>query len=110
MLRNLLENATNYTPPGTTIEVRLRRSDGVAQIAVADNGPGIPAEHLPHLWNRFYRGDKARSRASGGAGLGLAIVKYIAEAHGGRVAIASEVGQGATFTITLPVMPSTLPA
>ena len=110
LLRNLLENATNYTPPGTTIEVRLRRSDGVAQIAVADNGPGIPAEHLPHLWNRFYRGDKARSRASGGAGLGLAIVKYIAEAHGGRVAITSEVGQGATFTITLPVMPSTLPA
>ena len=95
---------------GTTIEVRLRRSDGVAQIAVADNGPGIPAEQLPQLWNRFYRGDKARSRASGGAGLGLAIVKYIAEAHGGRVAITSEVGQGATFTITLPVMPSVLPA
>jgi heavy metal sensor kinase len=106
LLRNLLENATNHTPPGTAIEVRLRRSDGVAQITVADDGPGIPAEHLPHLWNRFYRGDKARSRASGGSGLGLAIVKYIAEAHGGRVGVTSAAGQGTIFTITLPVMPT----
>lgn len=107
LLRNLLENATNHTPPGVTVEVRLRRSDNVAQISVADNGPGIPAEHLPHLWNRFYRGDKARSRASGGSGLGLAIVKYIAEAHGGRVGVTSVEGQGATFTVTLPVMSDT---
>jgi two-component system OmpR family sensor kinase len=78
----------------------------VAQITVADDGPGIPAEHLPHLWNRFYRGDKARSRASGGSGLGLAIVKYIAEAHGGRVGVTSAAGQGTIFTITLPVMPT----
>lgn len=105
LLRNLLENATTHTPPGTTIDVRLRRSDGVAQLIVADNGPGIPAEHLPHLWNRFYRGDKARSRASGGTGLGLAIVKYIAEAHGGRVGVTSVEGKGATFTITLPALP-----
>lgn len=106
LLRNLLENAATHTPPGTTIEVRLRRSDGVAQLTVTDNGPGIPAEHLPHLWNRFYRGDKARSRSSGGTGLGLAIVKYIAEAHGGRVGVASVEGKGATFTITLPVLPN----
>lgn len=105
LLRNLLENATTHTPPGTTIDVRLRRSDGVAQLLIADNGPGIPAEHLPHLWNRFYRGDKARSRASGSTGLGLAIVKYIAEAHGGRVGVTSVEGKGATFTITLPVIP-----
>lgn len=106
LLRNLLENAITHTPPGTTIEVRLRRSDGVAQLTVTDNGPGIPVEHLPHLWNRFYRGDKARSRSSGGTGLGLAIVKYIAEAHGGRVSVASVEGKGATFTITLPVLPN----
>ncbi len=117
LMRNLLENATNHTPPGTAIEVRLRRSDGVAQIVVADTGGGIAAEHLPYLWNRFYRADKARSRASrgaggaagdaagGGSGLGLAIVKYIAEAHGGRVHVTSAVGHGATFTVTLPVVP-----
>jgi heavy metal sensor kinase len=106
LLRNLLENATHHTPPGTDVEVRLRRSDGVAQIVVTDTGLGIPAEHLPQIWNRFYRVDKARSRASGGTGLGLAIVKYVAEAHGGSVGVVSDVGKGTTFTITLPVVPT----
>jgi signal transduction histidine kinase len=90
-------------PPPTL--VRLRRSHGVAQIAVTDTGPGIPPEHLSQIWHRFYRVDKARSRASGGTGLGLAIVKYVAEAHGGRVGVVSEVGKGTTFTVTLPVTP-----
>jgi signal transduction histidine kinase len=106
LLRNLLENATHHTPPGTDIEVRLRRSDAVAQIVVSDTGMGIAAEHLPHIWNRFYRVDKARSRASGSTGLGLAIVQYVTEAHGGSVKVVSQVGKGTTFTITLPVVPT----
>ena len=73
------------------------------QITVADTGPGIPAEHLPHIWDRFYRVDKARSRAGGGTGLGLAIVKFIAEAHGGGVAVMSDLEHGTTFTIMLPL-------
>jgi heavy metal sensor kinase len=105
LLRNLLENATHHTPPGTHIAICLRRSARVAQIVVTDTGPGIPAEHLPYIWDRFYRVDKARSRASGGTGLGLAIVKYVAEAHGGRVSVVSEGGKGATFTVILPVTP-----
>jgi signal transduction histidine kinase len=103
LLRNLLENATHHTPPGTSIDVRLCRSDHMVQLSVADRGPGIAAEHLPHIWDRFYRVDKARSRALGGTGLGLAIVKYIAEAHGGSVSVTSTPGKGATFTILLPL-------
>jgi signal transduction histidine kinase len=103
LLRNLLDNATHHTPPGTIVDVRLRRSDGVVQLTVTDHGPGIPPEHLPHLWERFYQVDKARARAMGGSGLGLSIVKYIAEAHGGRVAVKSEPGHGTSFTILLPV-------
>jgi signal transduction histidine kinase len=103
LLRNLLENAIQHTPAGTAIDIRLRRLDGVAELLVADSGPGIAAEHLPRIWDRFYRVDKARSRALGGTGLGLAIVKYIAEAHGGTVRAVSELGKGTTFTIALPL-------
>src|SRR4029453_6703842 len=103
LLRNLLENATHHTPPGTTIDVRLRRSNGVAQLAVADTGPGIAKEHIGRIWDRFYRVNKARSRSFGDSGLGLAIVKYIAEAHGGGVGVVSGEGQGTTFTIMLPL-------
>jgi signal transduction histidine kinase len=105
LVRNLLENAAKYTPPGTTVDVRLRQSGSVAQLIVADTGPGIAAEHLAHLWDRYYRVDEVRSRESGGTGLGLPIVKFIAEAHGGRVDLASEVGVGTTFTIELPLAP-----
>jgi heavy metal sensor kinase len=103
LLRNLLENALYHTPPDTGIDVRLRRSDNMAQLVVADTGPGISAEHLPHIWDRFYRVDKARSRALGGTGLGLAIVKYIAEAHGGNASVVSEPARGTTFTVLLPL-------
>jgi two-component system, OmpR family, sensor kinase len=103
LLRNLLENALHHTPPGTSVMVRLRRADGLAQLVVADSGPGIAPEHLPYIWDRFYRTDKARSREFGDTGLGLSIVKYIAEAHQGGVSVASEEGRGTTFTIVLPL-------
>jgi two-component system, OmpR family, sensor kinase len=105
LLRNLLENAAKYTPPGTTVDVRLRQSGSVAQLIVADSGPGIAAEHLAHLWDRYYRVDEVRSRESGGTGLGLPIVKFIAEAHSGRADVVSEAGAGTTFTIELPLAP-----
>jgi two-component system OmpR family sensor kinase len=110
LLRNLLENAAQHTAPGTTVTAWLRSSDGMARLTVADTGPGIAAEHLPHIWDRFYRVDKARSRVLGGTGLGLAIVKYIAEAHGGSVSVVSELGQGTTFTILLPLAAVDQPA
>jgi signal transduction histidine kinase len=75
-------------------------------LSVTDTGPGIEAEHLSQLWDRFYRVDKARSRAFGGSGLGLAIVKYIAEAHGGQAAVVSRPGHGTTFSIELPLAPA----
>lgn len=103
VVRNLVENALMHTPAGTEVEVRLARVDDFAQITVADNGPGISAEHLPHLWDRFYRVDKARARAKGSTGLGLPIVKYVAEAHGGSVTMSSSPGQGTTFTVVLPL-------
>jgi two-component system, OmpR family, sensor kinase len=108
VVRNLFENAAKYTPPGTTVDVRLRQSGSVAQLTVADTGPGIAAEHLAHLWDRYYRVDEVRSRESGGTGLGLPIVKFIAEAHGGRADVVSEAGAGTTFTIELPLAPGAM--
>ncbi len=99
---NLLENALKYSPPGTPVTVGCRRHADQVRIDVVDAGPGIAAEHLPRLFERFYRVDKARSRQLGGTGLGLAIVKHIAQAHGGRAEVASEPGRGSTFTIILP--------
>jgi signal transduction histidine kinase len=90
-----------YTPDGGTITLSLYQEGDWARLDVADTGIGIAPEHLPHLFDRFYRVDKARSRAGGGTGLGLAIVKGIAEQHGGRVAVTSELGKGSTFTVWL---------
>ncbi len=99
---NLVENAARYTPAGGTIEVLLSVQGDAAQIDVRDTGVGIAPEHQPHVFERFYRVDAARSRRSGGSGLGLAIVKYVVEAHGGRVSVSSQPGQGSRFSIRLP--------
>jgi two-component system, OmpR family, sensor kinase len=102
-LWNLIDNALNYTPPGGRIELSLTLADGNAHLAVRDTGAGIADEHLPHIFERFYRVDPARSRRSGGAGIGLSIVRSIAEAHGGHVVVESSVGHGSTFAIVLPL-------
>ncbi|HEY3397279.1 MAG TPA: ATP-binding protein [Armatimonadota bacterium] len=102
ILTNLVDNAIKYTPGGGEIVLRGRPAPGGYEIAVSDTGAGIATEHLPRLFERFYRVDKARDRATGGTGLGLAIVKHLAEAHRGRVSVQSEIGHGSTFTVFLP--------
>jgi len=101
-LDNLVENAIRYTPEGTTVAITVQQADGKVTIAVTDQGPGMPPEALPHIWDRFTRVDPSRSRESGGSGLGLAIVRKAVEAIHGRVAVTSEVGTGSTFSIILP--------
>jgi len=107
LLLNLVDNALKYTPEGGTVTLDLERvSDAAgewARVTVTDTGIGIPAEELPRIFERFYRVDKARSRAQGGTGLGLSIAQWIAEAHGGRITVTSEVGQGSAFTLWLPM-------
>ncbi len=99
---NLIFNAVIHTPPGTRIQIRWHREGDAPVFTVVDNGEGIPPEHIPRLTERFYRVDKARSRASGGTGLGLAIVNHILQRHDARLLIASEPGQGATFQCCFP--------
>jgi two-component system phosphate regulon sensor histidine kinase PhoR len=98
---NLIDNAIKYTPAGGRIAVTCREEGGGVRITVRDSGVGIPAEHLPRIFERFYRVDRERSREAGGTGLGLAIVKHIVEAHGSKVEIESEVGRGSTFSFSL---------
>jgi two-component system OmpR family sensor kinase len=100
---NLLSNVRAHTPPGAPVRVQVSRANGSAVIEVADSGPGISADETERVFERFYRADQTRSRASGGVGLGLSIVAAVAEAHGGSVAATSEPGRGATFRIVLPV-------
>ena len=103
LLSNLLDNAVRHTPAKGTVCVRLDAAESRAVLQVADTGEGIPASELPRVFERFYRVDKARARQTGGTGLGLAIVRHVAEAHGGTVRVDSELGQGSTFTVALPV-------
>jgi two-component system phosphate regulon sensor histidine kinase PhoR len=102
LLSNLVDNALRYTRSRGTIWVRLGGNEGKVVLQVADNGEGIPSSELPRIFERFYRVDKARARQTGGTGLGLAIVRHVAEAHGGTVAVDSELGKGSTFIATLP--------
>lgn len=101
-LGNLVDNAVKYTPPGGRVEVAAEIRGDEVHLVVDDTGPGIPAEHLPRVFERFYRADPARNRAEGGTGLGLAITKHVALAHGGRVEAANRPGGGARFELVLP--------
>jgi two-component system phosphate regulon sensor histidine kinase PhoR len=103
VLANLLDNALKHTPSGGAVTLRALAGDGWIEVSVQDTGAGIPREDLPHIFQRFYRADKARSRELGGTGLGLAIVKHIAQAHGGSVRAESERGRGTTITLRFPV-------
>jgi two-component system sensor histidine kinase SenX3 len=107
-LRNLLDNAVAYSPERTRVAVTASR-DGLdtAEITVADQGIGIPERDLERIFERFYRVDPARSRATGGTGLGLAIVKHVVAAHNGKVTVWSKEGQGSTFTLHLAAIRST---
>jgi heavy metal sensor kinase len=103
MFLNMISNGIKYMPENGHMELTLAVDKGFARVDVSDSGIGIPAEHLPHIFDRFYRVDKARNRMDGGTGLGLAIVKWIAEAHGGSIAVTSEVGKGSCFSVRLPI-------
>jgi two-component system phosphate regulon sensor histidine kinase PhoR len=103
VLENLVENALKYTPEGGRVTVAARPEGEVAVFEVADDGPGIAAEHLPRIFERFYRVDKARSRELGGTGLGLSIVKHLVESLGGAVSVSSEPGRGSRFVVRLPL-------
>ena len=101
-ISNLIENAINYSPDKTTVVVSLNRVDGLAELKVKDQGIGISEENRERIFERFYRVDPARSRATGGTGLGLSIVKHIITNHGGDITVWSEQGEGSTFTMRLP--------
>ncbi len=101
-LHNLLANAIHYSPKGSRVGIGVRNDDGVIEIAITDQGVGIPEDELSRVFERFFRTDPARSRHTGGSGLGLSIVKHVVQNHGGDVRVWSQLGRGSTFTIRLP--------
>jgi histidine kinase len=104
VLTNLLGNALLYTPENGIVTVRVRREQNELRVAIQDTGIGIAPEHVPHLFERFYRVDKSRSRAGGGSGIGLTIAQHLVKAHGGRIWVESAgLGHGSTFTFALPI-------
>jgi two-component system phosphate regulon sensor histidine kinase PhoR len=110
VLLNLIDNAVKYASEGKEVDVRLARVPGGVALAVQDFGPGIPAIEQPRIFERFYRAQAARDRNVRGSGIGLALVKHIVQAHGGRLAVQSEPGQGASFTVVLPAAPVVVPS
>ncbi len=103
---NLLDNAVKYSEPGESVEVDATAADGAICISVRDHGIGIPSRDLERIFERFYRVDRARSRATGGTGLGLSIVRHVAQAHGGDVTVESIEGEGSIFRLRLPLSSS----
>lgn len=103
LLVNLVDNGLKYTEPGGTVTVSLEERAGMAELRVRDTGRGIPAQDLPHVFDRFYRVDSGRTRAEGGTGLGLAIARWIAQAHGGEISVESRLGEGSSFIVRLPM-------
>lgn len=101
-LGNLVSNALRHTPVSGTVTLAARRADGDVLLEVTDTGTGIEADDLPHVFDRFWRAEKSRSRRTGGSGLGLPIVRHLVAAHGGSVEAASEPGAGSVFTLRLP--------
>lgn len=101
---NLIDNAIKYTPSGGKVTLKLSKTEGWARLDITDTGIGIPPEDLPYIFDRFYRVDKGRNRKQGGSGLGLSIAKWIAQAHGGNIRVTSQVGQGSTFSLLLPIL------
>jgi signal transduction histidine kinase len=106
VLFNLVDNAVRFVPEGGEVTIAAHRHNGDVEISVADNGAGIPREHLPRLFERFYRADTARARGDGGTGIGLAIARSVVEAHGGHIRAESEPGIGSVFTFDLPASPA----
>jgi signal transduction histidine kinase len=100
----LIDNAVKYTPPGGSVRLELTRNNGSAIAEFRDTGIGVSAEDLPHIFERFYRADKARSREFGGVGLGLSIARWVAEAHKGRIEVQSTPGSGSVFRVRLPLL------
>ena len=109
VLGSLIQNALRHTPEGGEVSVSVVQAGGAVEVVVADSGEGIEAQHLPHVFDRFYRADGSRSRATGGTGLGLAIVEQLVETQGGEASIGSTVGAGTTVTIRFPENGSTVP-
>jgi two-component system phosphate regulon sensor histidine kinase PhoR len=103
IFQNLIENAIRYNKENGEVAVRIFREDECIGVAIADTGIGISPDHLPRIFERFYRVDRSRSRQSGGCGLGLSIAEHIVQLHGGRIEVQSSLGKGSAFTVRLPV-------
>ena len=112
VLDNFLSNALKFSPEGGTVSLRMLSDpkEKIVRLSVSDTGPGIPAEELPHIFERFYQGRRQHKTVVAGSGLGLALAKKVVEAHGGRIWVESELGKGATFHVALPLEGNNSPA